>query len=131
MEMLCMLCQSIDFSRSPLHQEEPNDFPISDVDQRTDYLVYQHHSSIDALRAAAIKGCHLCCQIRKELFHIRGHERDDEYHKGPIEIRYYPKINSGRKFLPPTELIVVAKTPIRNVKLLFDLVQYSSQLWLY
>jgi hypothetical protein len=131
MEILCMLCKSIDFSSASLHKEEPDDFPISDLDRPTDYLVYQHHSSIDALRAAAVEGCHLCCQIRKELLHIRGHERDDEYHKGPVEIRYYPKINAESKILPPTELIVVAKTPIRNVKLSFDLVQYSGQLWLY
>ena len=124
--MLCITCQLIDFSYSPLYREEPVDFPISDVDRRRDYLVYQHYSSIEALRAAATEGCHLCCQIRKELFHIRGHERDDEYHKGPIEIRYYPKINGESKSLPPAELIVVAKTPIRDVKLLFDLLQYPG-----
>jgi hypothetical protein len=125
MEELCDVCKLIDFSRSSLHQEEPPDYSIGDEDQTKEYLVYGHHSSIEALRAAAIAGCHLCCQIRQELFHIRGHERDDEYHEGPIEIRYYPKTDVNKVVEPPAELIVVARTPIRNVKLSFNLVQYS------
>jgi hypothetical protein len=124
--MLCKVCQSIDFSASSLHQEA-DDFPIDDVERRKEYLIYPHHPSIEALWAAENADCHLCCQIRKELFYIRGHERGEEYHKGPIEIRYYPKINTEGKILPPKELIVVAKTPMRNIKLLFDVVQYSSQ----
>lgn len=126
MEILCILCKSLDFSCSRLHQEESSEYPLRDDDYSKEYLAYDHHPSIEALRDAAIGGCHLCCQIRQELFHIRGHERNDEYHKGPIEIRYYPKVNAEKEILPPTELIVVAKTPIRNVKLTFGLMQYSS-----
>lgn len=125
--MLCTLCRSIDFSLSSLLNEDEEDFPVGDVDRPKEYLSYQHHSSIEALRDAANSNCHLCCQIRSELLNIRGHERDEEYHKGPLNIRYYPKFNTQGKALPPKELIVVANTPIRKVKLLFDIVHYASQ----
>ncbi|KAH0562034.1 hypothetical protein GP486_003260 [Trichoglossum hirsutum] len=133
--MLCSLCQSIDFRSSPIHQEARIGFVTWDTVDREDainesaeYYAYDHHPSIEALQAAANAGCHLCIQIRSELFHLRGHESDEEVHKGPIEIRCYLKVDSGIYVLPPKEIVAVAKTPIRDVKVVFDLKHFDSSL---
>jgi hypothetical protein len=132
--MLCNLCQKIDFSYSPLYEEAHVGFvtwdTLDDHDAKyksAEYYAYEHHPSIEALRAAAVSGCHFCVQVLQELFHLRGHESDEAHHKGPIEIRYYHKVNDDKEVLPPKEIVVVAKTPIRDVKLLFDFVQFSRQ----
>ena len=128
--MLCHLCQSIDFTFSLSHQEAQDIF-VTGYDNEEDehiiveYLVYDHHPNIEALRAAATSGCHFCNQIRRELFHIRGHELDETYHNGPIEIRYYPKVDKEKNIVLPNEVLAVAKTPIREIKIPFDIVQCS------
>jgi hypothetical protein len=133
--MLCNLCQSIDFRRSSLRREAHIGFVTWDtldqedaVHQGAEYYTYDHQPSIEALQVAANAGCHLCTQIRSELFHLRGHESDEAIHRGPIEIRYYRKADSVNDVLPPKEIVAVAKTPIRDVKIVFDLKHFSCKL---
>jgi hypothetical protein len=132
--MLCDLCKSIDFRKSSLHQEAHIGFVTWDtvgqedaIHQSAEYYVYGHHPTIESLRAAAREGCHLCIQIRSELLHIRRHESDEAHHQGEVEIRYYRKASGGGHVLPPKEIAAVVKTPIRDVKIVFDLIQFDRE----
>jgi hypothetical protein len=123
--MLCDKCQNIDFKDSALI---PNTAEIYyDADEEgPDYYVYAHHPSLEALFHSSNLGCHFCRQIRQGLFHIRGHESDEAHHNGPVEIRYYTK-DDGENAVYPKGLQAVAKTPVRDVKIPFDVVQYSRK----
>jgi hypothetical protein len=126
-KMLCSLCQLIDFSGSPLYREEEADFLLIEDGNGTEYLIYRHQPSIQALQTAAAAGCHFCSHIRQELFNVRGHERDEAVHNGPIEMRYFPQVDTHNNLVQPKMVVVVAKTPIRNVKLYFYIVQYDCK----
>ncbi|KAI9773272.1 MAG: hypothetical protein M1839_002184 [Geoglossum umbratile] len=133
--MLCNLCRSIDFRHSTLHKEARIGFVTWDTVGQEDaayksgeYYVYDHHPTIEALRVAASGGCHLCAQIRSELFHLRLHESDEEHHRGKVEIRYYRKTDDAKRILPPKEIVAVVRTPIRDVKIVFILMKFNPSL---
>jgi hypothetical protein len=131
--MLCDRCQSIDLSLSPLHSEDVVGFHIWDglpykpSDGSGKFFASEHHPSIEALFSAAETGCHFCIQIRQGLFQVRGHELDEVWHRGPIEIRYYEQTPKSENGVEIIELFAVAKTPARDVKVSFDFVRYPCQ----
>lgn len=69
--------------------------------------------------------------IRSELFHIRGHESQEERHQGYIELRLYITneeenkrsveldVNSGK------QIQAVARTSARDVRVLLDFMQFE------
>jgi hypothetical protein len=125
--MLCDKCCTIDFTASALVPNTTPQYYFGDIDdeESTEYYVYPHHPSLDALFDASNLGCHMCRQIRQELFHIRGHESDEPRHHGPAEMRYYMKADNTTTF--PKDLQVVIKTPMRDVKVSFDLIQFPCR----
>jgi hypothetical protein len=135
-EMLCKLCSSIDFSSSDLQSESDlqpdlwdgiqDEFKPSDC--KGDHHISSHHSSLEALHSSAQEGCYFCVTIRSELLHIRGHELNEEQHRGSLEVRYYPHSERvDRNGVRSREIFVVARTPIRDVKLTFDFTQYEGE----
>ena len=128
--MLCDKYCNIDFSEAelcPNSAPQHSYFGDDDNDEGHEYYVSPHHFSLWSLFDASNAGCHLCRQIRRELFHIRSHESDEFHHHGPLEIRQYIK-NGKEKLSYPTGLQIVAKTPMRDVKVSMDLVQFLRRL---
>jgi hypothetical protein len=125
--MLCDKCHSIDFEASPLFPNRTPQYYVGDEDDEEgpEYYAYLHQPTLDALFHSSNLGCHLCYQIRQGLFHIRGHESDEARHNGAVEIRHYKADKQIAVY--PKSLQVVAKTPMRHVKVPFDLVQYSRK----
>jgi hypothetical protein len=128
--MLCTLCTSLDFSLSSLETDASPPLywptPIS-----TKYYVTAHQPSLPTLFASAEQGCRLCTLIRSELFHVRGHESQEERHQGPIELRVYLTdkeakdrsvnldVNSGK------QVQAVARTKMRDVRVMLDFMQFE------
>jgi hypothetical protein len=128
--MLCTICTSLDFSLSSLKTDPSPPLywptPIS-----TKYYVAAHQPSLPTLFASAEQGCRLCTLIRSELFHIRGHESQDEGHQGPVELRVYVTdeeakgrlvnldVNSGK------QVQAVARTKMRDVRVTFDFMRFE------
>ena len=126
--MLCDKCHNIDFTASALVPNTTRQYYFGDDDEEgSEYYLYSHHPSLESLFNASEVGCHLCRQIRHELFHIRGHESEEPHHHGPLEIRQYKEADQS-KISYPKGLQVVAKTPMRDVKVSFDLVRYPCKL---
>src|SRR5215469_15206964 len=134
--MLCPLCRHIDFTTSPLQIELDSDdsyrwssLPVSlrpaHISGR--YFRYSHHCSLEELFQSADEGCQLCIQIRSELFHLRGHESNEDHHRGPLELRYYPHADKKENQTSIKEVFAVALTPIRHVKISLDFVQYAGK----
>src|SRR5579871_4302940 len=133
--MLCSLCHDIDFTTSPLQVELDDDssrwnsLPLSlrpsDISGR--YFSYSHHCSLEELFQSADEGCQFCIQIRSELFHLRGHESNEDHHRGSLELRYYLHADKSDNDTLMKEVIAVALTPIRQVRIPFDFVQYSGK----
>jgi hypothetical protein len=130
--MLCRLCSEIAFD--PLGIQVDNDpFPTFDeTPPLKSYFVYEHQPSLDALFASAEGGCHLCILIRSELFHIRGHESEEDDHQGPVEVRLYVTDEeagiSGDFSKLPREVHAVARTKMRDVRTIFNFVEYGCEL---
>jgi hypothetical protein len=127
--MLCTLCTSLDFSLSSLKSDPSPPYwptPIS-----TKYYVTAHQPSLPTLFASAEQGCRLCTLIRSELFHVRGHESQEERHQGPVELRVYLTdeeakgrsvnldVNSGK------QVQAVARTEMRDVRVMLDFMQFE------
>jgi hypothetical protein len=134
--MLCSLCREIDFTTSPLQVElDDNDtsrwnsLPVSlrpaDISGR--YFCYSHHCSLEELFQCADEGCQFCIQIRSELFHLRGHESNEDHHRGPVELRYYVHDDKCENDTLIKEVVAVVLTPIRQVRVPFDFVQYPGK----
>lgn len=128
--MLCTLCTSLDFSLSSLKTDPSPPLywptPIS-----TKYYVTAHQPSLPTLFASAEQGCRLCTLIRSELFHVRGHESQEEGHQGPVELRVYVTdeeakgrsvnldVSSGK------QVQAVARTKMRDVTVMLDFMRFE------
>jgi hypothetical protein len=123
--MLCDKCRNIDFTASALvpNSAPQHYFGEGDDEEGPEYYAYPHHPSLETLFDVSSADCHLCRQIRQELFHIRGHESTEPHHHGPIEMRHYIKADKTKTSYPKG-LQAVVRTPMRDVKVSFDLVQY-------
>ena len=123
--MLCGLCQKIDFTKSDLVLDPDLGYvtreTLDDWDSRhksAEYYAYEHYPTIDCLRVSAIDGCHLCTMVLRELDRISG-----ERHQGSIELRVYRK--AGEEW-NVKDIVAVARTPGRDVKIPLDYVGYNS-----
>jgi len=128
--MLCTLCTSLDFSLSSL-QIDPYPPLYWPTAISTKYYATSHQPSLLTLFASAEQGCPLCTLIRSELFHIRGHESQEERHQGPVELRVYVTdeeakgrsvnldVSSGK------QMQAVARTKTRDVKVMLDFMQFE------
>jgi hypothetical protein len=134
--MLCQVCSSIDFSSSDLQFELDTAFDswdslpdnIKPSESTRKYHASPHHLSLEDLFQSGEQGCHFCIKIRSELFNIRGHESNEDHHQGSLEVRYYPHAERvDKNKFRSREIYVVAKTPIRDVKLAFDFAQYNGK----
>jgi hypothetical protein len=134
--MLCRLCASIDFSNSDVQVESSAKFDhwtglqdgLKLSERNIEYYTSSHHPSIRSLCKSAEQGCQFCVKIRSELLNIRGHESDEEYHSGYLEVRYYPHIERvDKNGFRWKEIFVVAKTFIADFKLGFDFAQYEGK----
>jgi len=128
--MLCTICTFLDFSLSSLKTDPSPPLywptPIS-----TKYYVTAHQPSLPALFASAEQGCRLCTLIRSGLFHVRGHESQEEGHQGPVELRLYVTdeeakgrsvnldVSSGK------QVQAVARTKMRDVTVMLDFMRFE------
>jgi hypothetical protein len=134
--MLCRLCTLLDFSTSTVLTDPDPPFAWESSPSLVSYYSAPHQPNLPSLFASAEQGCHLCTLIRSELFHIRGHESEKKGHQGPIEVRIYvtdiEAENShveglGGQVGKVREIQFVAKTPMRNVRILLDFMQYEGR----
>lgn len=130
--MLCKVCDEITFDLSNI-QIDSDPFPTFDeTPTLKSYFAYAHQASLDALFTSAESGCHFCILIRSELFHIRGHESKEDDHQGPVEVRFYVRDDEagGDKDFSklPREVHAVARTKMRDVRTIFNFVEYECEL---
>jgi len=134
--MLCRLCTLLDFSASTVLTDPDLPFAWDLSPSRLSYYSALHHPDLPSLFASAEQGCHLCTLIRSELFHRRGHESEKKGHQGPIEARIYvTDIEAEKSHVESLcdqvgkvrEIQFVAKTPMRNVRIVLDFMQYEGR----
>ncbi|PMD32284.1 hypothetical protein L207DRAFT_590577 [Hyaloscypha variabilis F] len=129
--MLCTLCASLNFNLSPLQTDPFAPIPWTSTPISTKYYVSAHQPSLPALFASAKQGCHLCMLIRSELFHIRGHESDEERHQGFIDLRVYvtgEEEETGSVELDThfgKQIQAVARTKTRDVRVMLDFMRFE------
>jgi hypothetical protein len=128
--MLCTLCASLDFSLSSL-KTDPSPPLYRPTPISTKYYVAPHQPSLPTLFASAEQGCQLCTLIRSELFHVRGHESQEERHQGPVELRVYVTDEEARvrsvnlDSKSGKQVQVVVRTKMRDVTVLLDFMQFE------
>jgi hypothetical protein len=129
--MLCALCISPDFTLSPPQTDPSALLSWTSTPTSTKYYVSAHQPSLPALFASAEEGCHLCVLIRSELFHIRGHESEEERHQGPIELRVYVTDEEAKEGSVELDLRagkqvhVVVRTQMRDVRVMLDFMRFE------
>lgn len=129
--MLCQYCRLIDFSQTePLLKATDDSYrwaslppELRPADLGRGYYAHPHHTSLSELFQCSVQGCHFCVQIRRELYHIRGHESREDHHQGYIEIRFYTQEEKEENGCRKLEIFAVAVTPIRDVKLTFGFIR--------
>jgi hypothetical protein len=129
--MLCTLCASLNFNLSSVQTDPSAPISWTSTPTSTKYYVSAHQPSLPALFASAKQGCHLCMLIRSELFHIRGHESEEERHQGFIDLRVY--ITGEEEERRSVELDsysgkqiqAVARTNTRDVRVPLDFMRFE------
>ncbi|KAE9368860.1 hypothetical protein N431DRAFT_289191, partial [Stipitochalara longipes BDJ] len=132
--MLCTLCTSLNFNLSPIQTDPSAPISWSSTPTSTKYYISAHQPSLPALFASAKQGCHLCMLIRSELFHIRGHESEEERHQGLIDLRLY--ITGEEEESRSVELDsysgkqiqAVVRTNMRDVRVMLDFMRFEPYL---
>ena len=129
--MLCTLCASPNFNLSPIQTDPSAPIPWTSTPTSTRYYVSTHQPSLPALFASAKQGCHLCTLIRSELFHIRGHESEEEHHQGFVDLRVYitgeeeEKGWVGLESYSGKQIQAVTRTNMRDVRVPLDFIRFE------
>jgi hypothetical protein len=129
--MLCTLCTAPKFTLSPIQIDPSAPVTWTSTPTSTKYYASAHQPSLPALFASAEQGCHLCILIRSELFHIRGHESEEERHQGFVDLRVYVTDEEERRRSVELDgnsgkqVQAVVRTHVRDVRVLLDFMQFE------
>lgn len=103
--MLCSICAGIHFRNAYAQPDErlPNWYYLFRsqnvaADIHGTFYSYSHQTSVEALRAAASKGCHLCALLLDNFKHSIFGDRNRPpwiLPESAVEIRWYPDVGYG------------------------------------